>query len=107
MLARLKEMFTAGAASPGKVCRSRVDLQRRFTILADTSSQGSMSRVYKAIDQETGRTICLKVQHREKNATAVARASREENRPSEGAIAVEVVHPHVVRTHEYGSTTAR
>ncbi len=105
MLARLKEMFAAGPDSPGKVCRSRVDLQRRFTILADTSSQGSMSRVYKAIDQETGRTICLKVQHREKNATAVARASREENRPSEGAIAIKVVHPHVVRTYEYGSTT--
>lgn len=105
MLGRLKEMFVAGPSSPRSVCRSRVDLERRFTIVADTSSQGSMSRVYKAIDQETGRTVCLKVQHREKNAAAAARASREENRPSEGAIAIQVVHPHVVRTHEYGSTT--
>jgi len=82
-----------------------VNVERRFTILADTSSQGSMSRVYKAFDQETGRTICLKVQNREKNAAAAARASREESRPQEGAIAIAVVHPHVVRTLEYGSTT--
>jgi len=81
-----------------------VNVERRFTILADTSSQGSMSRVFKALDQETGRTICLKVQNREKNAAAVARASREESRPHEGAIAIAVVHPHVVRTLEYGTT---
>jgi len=105
MLARLKEMFAVGPSSPGSVCRSRVNLQRRFTILSDTSSQGSMSRVYKAIDQETGRTICLKVQNREKNAAAAKRASREEDRPHEGAIAIQVVHPHVVRTLEYGTTT--
>ncbi len=105
MLAKLKEMFAAGSSSPGSVCRNRVNLERRFTILADASSQGSMSRVYKAMDHETGRTICLKVQHREKNAAAAARASREENRPHEGAIAIAVVHPHVVRTLEYGSTT--
>ena len=48
MLAKLKEMFAAGPSSTGSVCRNRVNLQRRFTILADTSSQGSMSRVYKA-----------------------------------------------------------
>lgn len=105
MLARLKEMFAPGASSRGSVCRSRVNLQQRFTILADASSQGSMSRVYKALDQETRRTICLKVQHREKNAAAASRASREESRPHEGAISVAVVHPHVVRTLEYGSTT--
>ncbi|MGZ3489094.1 MAG: serine/threonine protein kinase [Isosphaeraceae bacterium] len=105
MIARLMEIFAAGPSSAGSACRNRVNLQRRFTILADTSSQGSMSRVYKALDQETGRTICLKVQNREKNAAAAARASREESRPHEGAIAIEVVHPHVVRTLEYGSTT--
>ena len=64
-----------------------------------------MSRVYKALDHETGRTVCLKVQIREKNAAAAARASREEPRPPEGEIAIQVVHPHVVRTLEYGDTT--
>jgi serine/threonine protein kinase len=87
------------------VYRTRVNLQRRFTILADASSQGSMSRVFKALDQETGRTVCLKIQHKQKNAAAAARASREEVRPPEGEIAVQVVHPHVVRTFEYGESS--
>src|SRR4051812_35353475 len=104
MLAKLKEMFVAGPSAAGSPRRSRVNLQRRFTILADASSQGSMSRVYKALDSETGRTVCLKVQIRDKNAAAMARASREEARPPEGEIAVQVVSPHVVRTLEYGDT---
>src|SRR3954453_5299595 len=105
MLAKLKELFVAGPASAGQVRRSRVNLARRFTILADISSQGSMSRVFRAVDQETGRTVCLKVQNREKNAAAAARASREAPRPAEGAIAIAVSHPHVVKTLEYGETT--
>jgi eukaryotic-like serine/threonine-protein kinase len=106
MIGRLKEIF-ASSTTPGRgVCRTRVNLQQRFAILADTSSQGSMSRVYKAFDHETGRTICLKVQNREKNQAAAARASREQPRPAEGSIAIQVDHPHVVRTLEYGNTTA-
>jgi len=104
MLAKLKEMFVAGPSVAGSPRRSRVNLQRRFTILTDASSQGSMSRVYKALDSETGRTVCLKVQIRDKNAAAMARASREEARPPEGEIAIQVVSPHVVRTLEYGDT---
>ena len=76
MLAKLKEMFAAGPSSNGSPRRSRVNLQRRFAILADTTSQGSMSRVYKAMDHETGRTVCLKVQNRQKNEAAANRASR-------------------------------
>jgi len=104
MLAKLKEFFVA-PSSPGQLRRSRVNLRKRFAILADLSSQGSMSRVFKAMDQETGRTVCLKVQHREKNAAAVARASREELRPPEGEIASQLRHPHVVKTFEYGDST--
>ena len=64
-----------------------------------------MSRVYKAIDGETGRIICLKIQDRAKNAAALKRASRKAPRPSEGEIAVQVNHPQVVRTLEYGDTS--
>ncbi len=63
-----------------------------------------MSRVFRAIDNETGRTICLKVQKREKNEAAAARASTQEPRPSEGEIAIQMMHPHVVRTFEYGDS---
>jgi serine/threonine-protein kinase len=105
MLAKLKEIFAAGPSTTEGVARSRVNLQRRFVIVSDTSSKGSMSRVYKAVDQESGRTVCLKVQDLEKNAAAAARASRAEPRPPEGAIAIAVSHPHVVTTLEYGETS--
>jgi eukaryotic-like serine/threonine-protein kinase len=81
----------------------RINLQKRFTIIAETG-QGSMSRVYKAMDNETGRSICLKVQDAAKTAAAIARAGQA-GRPSEGAIGVQIVHPNVVRTFEHGDTT--
>jgi serine/threonine protein kinase len=103
MLGKIKEMFGPGSATGDSVRRRRVNLQRRFTIVSEMA-HGSMSRVYRAIDNETGRTICLKVQHREKNQAAVARASGLEPRPPEGEIAIQLVHPHVVRTFEYGDS---
>jgi serine/threonine protein kinase len=80
----------------------RVNLERRFTIISQFS-QGSMSRVYRAVDNESGRTICLKVQHKEKTAAAASRVTTA-GRLSEGEIAVKIVHPNVVRTFEYGET---
>jgi eukaryotic-like serine/threonine-protein kinase len=105
MLAKLKEMFRPGPSTRGGVRRRRVNLQRRFMIISETA-RGSMSRVYRAVDNETGRTVCLKVQLREKNEAAVARASGsgQEVRPSEGEIAIQLVHPNVVRTFEYGDS---
>ena len=102
MISKLKEMF-APASSPDRGKRG-VDVHKRFLIQSDVSSQGSMSRVYKALDVESGRTVCLKVQDRERNEAAQARASRHEERPSEGSIAVSIQHPHVVRTFEHGLT---
>ena len=61
MLSKLKEMFGPGTSSASGGHRRRVNLQRRFTIVSETS-RGSMSRVYRAIDNETGRTVCLKIQ---------------------------------------------
>lgn len=104
MLGKLKELFAPGPSTGGQVRRRRVNLQSRFTIVSETSSRGSMSRVYRAVDNETGRTVCLKVQLPEKNQAAVARASTHEQRPSEGEIAIQIVHPHVVRTFEYGDS---
>src|SRR4029077_738697 len=47
---------------------------------------------------------CLKVQSREKNEAATARASAKEKRPFEGEMAIHMVHPHIVRTFEHGTT---
>lgn len=101
MIGKLKGMFAA-RPSEGESCRTGVVLLKRFMILSDISSQGSMSRVYKAIDTESGKTICLKVQNREQNEAALARASRHEARPTEGAIAIQIDHPNVIRTLEHG-----
>jgi eukaryotic-like serine/threonine-protein kinase len=103
MLSRLKELFGPGTSTAGAVRRGRVNLLRRFTVVSETS-RGSMSRVYRALDNETGRTVCLKVQNREKNALAAARASSQQVRPQEGEIAIQLIHPHVVRTYEYGTS---
>jgi eukaryotic-like serine/threonine-protein kinase len=104
MLSKLKEMFGPGTSSGAKGYRGRVNLQRRFALVSEMA-RGSMSRVYRAIDNETGRTVCLKIQQPEKNQAAAARASVEQLRPPEGEIAIQLVHPHVVRTLEYGNST--
>ena len=36
-----------------------------------------MSRVYRAVDKESGRTVCLKVQLPEKQTAAESRAERD------------------------------
>lgn len=107
MLSKLKGMFApkdgpgdVPELPPGPKPRSgRVNIAKRFSTIAETS-QGSMSRVVKAVDNETGATVCLKVQTADKQEEAMARAHRD--RPPEGEIGMRVVHPHVARTLEYG-----
>ncbi len=94
MLGKIKGLF----GPPG-----RVNLDRRFSISCETP-QGSMSRVFRATDKESGRTICLKIQLPGKQAAAEARAQRL-SRPPEGEIAMKVIHPNVVRTLEHGLST--
>jgi eukaryotic-like serine/threonine-protein kinase len=104
MLGKLKTIFGAGQSNPSKAKRRRVNIQRRFAIVSETS-RGSMSRVYRAVDNQTGRTVCLKVQSKEKNAAAATRTSSQEPRPLEGEIAMQLVHPHIVRAFEFGDST--
>jgi serine/threonine protein kinase len=101
MIALLKDWFGAKQSGGARPRRARVNLQRRFTLVSMTS-QGSMSRVHRAVDNTTGATVCLKVQIPDKNAAAAARA---EARPCEGEIASKVAHPNVVKVFEYGEST--
>jgi serine/threonine protein kinase len=104
MLGRLKGLFGSKGPSEAPVKMKRVNIDRRFTLISLTG-QGSMSRVHKAIDNDNGRAVCLKVQHFEKQAAANARASSSTHqRPPEGVIASKIVHPHAVRTYEFGLT---
>jgi serine/threonine protein kinase len=102
MLGKLKNLFGSKKSGAATTRMKRVNIDRRFTLVSLTG-QGSMSRVHKAVDNETGRSVCLKVQHFEKQAAANARSSALA-RPPEGMIASKIVHPHVVKTYEFGMT---
>jgi len=103
MLGKLKGMFGGKASPSSKPRRARVNLRRRFNIQSETA-QGTMSRVTRATDLQLGRTVCLKVQNRDKHDAAAARSAQDE-RPEEGEIAQQIVHPHVVRTFDHGVST--
>ncbi len=103
MIGKLRDIFGSAPSGPQTGPRRRVNLEKRFTVIAETS-RGSMSRVFRALDNETGRTVCLKVQLKEKNQAAVSRASSTEARPVEGSIAIKFHDPHIVRTFEYGES---
>src|SRR5262249_19228831 len=77
---------------------------KRFELVA-TGEQGSMSKVYWARDRQLGRMVCLKILDKELTARYEASFKGVE-RPSEGAIALNLVHPNIVRTYEHGVTTA-
>lgn len=81
----------------------KVDIEGRFQ-LQNRVGQGSMSKVWKAIDTKTGRTVALKVLDRAKTLKLEQRFVGL-NRPSEGTIAVILNHPNIVRTLEHGITT--
>ena len=104
MLDKLKDMF--GSKKPSEAAKpvrmKRANINRRFTLVSLTG-QGSMSRVHKAVDNETGKTVCLKVQLIEKQEAANARSAAD-LRPPEGVIASKIIHPHVVRTYDFGLT---
>lgn len=83
-----------------------LDYQRRFELLQSAIS-GTMSRVYKAKDRKTGEIVALKILDKKKLKDVEARykAMKGVKKPSEGEIAVQLKHPYIVNTLEYGLTT--
>ncbi len=65
---------------------------------------GTMSHFYKAKDRKTREVVGLKLLDREKTAAFAARF-KGLTRPSEGEIASELKHEHIVKTLEFGKTT--
>lgn len=82
--------------------RDRIDIAARFQ-LGGRVGQGSMSKVWRALDTLSGREVALKV-------LDGVRMRRFESRfagldkPSEGEVAVILDHPNIVTTYEYGWT---
>jgi serine/threonine-protein kinase len=81
----------------------RVNVSTRFALLREAIS-GTMSKFYMARDLQSGKIVGLKILDIEKTAAFEARF-RGLNKPSEGEIAVQLKHPRIVETYEYGTTT--
>ncbi len=81
----------------------KVDVRDRFELLREAIS-GTMSNFYMARDRKSGQIVGLKILDRRKTEQLEARFPGL-NKPSEGEIAVQMKHPHIVRTLEYGVTS--
>ncbi len=80
----------------------KTDIADRFNLLGRVG-QGSMSKVWRATDLKSGRTVALKVLDKEKTARFESKFQGL-NKPSEGEVAVSLQHPNIVKTYEYGWT---
>jgi len=99
MLEFLKALF----AKKDKV--AKVDLASRFELIGRIG-QGSMSKVYRARDPDTDRMYAVKVLDGPKTRRLEERfLAKGLQRPSEGEVAIELEHPGIVKTYEYGWTT--
>jgi serine/threonine protein kinase len=78
----------------------KVDLRKRFDLVGRVG-QGSMSKVWRARDLTNGRMVALKLLDPMKTRRFEARFEGL-NKPSEGEIAVQLRHPHIVQTFEHG-----
>lgn len=93
-------LFGSGNARRG----SRVNIKSRFR-LHNRVGQGSMSKVWRATDSKSGKEVCLKILDKEKTENLKKRFVGLK-RPDEGEVAAKLVHPNIVRTLEWGWTTA-
>ncbi len=98
LMSKLSALF----GSSKKKSLPRTNLKKRFELLGRTG-QGSMSKVFRARDNKLGRVVCLKILDKAKTAKFEARFPGL-NRPSEGAICMELRHKNVVQTFEHGMT---
>ena len=96
-LQQLKKIFTP---QPRRI---RTDITKRFDLIGRVG-QGSMSKVWRARDTKSGKTVALKVLDKEKTLKLEARFVGK-NKPTEGEIAIQLSHGNIVRTLEFGWTT--
>jgi len=85
------------------VSGGRLNVPKRFALLRKAIS-GTMSNFYMARDLKTGKVVGLKILDAQKTA-AVESRFKGLRKPSEGEIALQLKHPRIVETYEYGLTT--
>lgn len=99
------KLFGSTAAEERSSQKKRVNLEKRFS-LHNRLGQGSMSKVWRATDNESGRQVCLKILDRDK-LVALKKRFVGLKRPDEGEVAVMLHHPNIVKTYEWGLTTKK
>jgi len=92
-LDRVKTVFSSG----------KMNISTRFALLRQAIS-GTMSKFYMARDLRSGEVVGLKILDREKTAAFEARF-KGIKKPTEGAVAIQMQHPRIVKTYEHGITT--
>jgi serine/threonine protein kinase len=104
LLDRLKKLIgPRGPRGP------RTNIEKRFQTIARVG-QGSMSKLWKARDLMTGRTVALKVLDMDQIERQTERMRRAYNGmvpPTEGELSVKLKHPNVVQTFDHGVTSKR
>jgi eukaryotic-like serine/threonine-protein kinase len=80
----------------------RINVGKRFQMIGRTG-QGSMSKVWRARDNELGRVVCVKILDKVKTARFDARFVGLQ-KPLEGAVLMGLRHKNIVQTFEYGLT---
>lgn len=84
------------------VSHQKTDITKRFNLIGRVG-QGSMSKVWRATDLQSGRSVAVKVLDKEKTAKYETRFQGL-NKPSEGDVALSLHHPNIVKTYEFGWT---
>lgn len=98
MLTFLKKLFEK------KPKVEKVDLTSRFDLIGRIG-QGSMSKVFRGRDPATDRMYAVKILDMAKTRKLDERfLAKGLTRPSEGEVAVQLDHPRIVKTYEYGWT---
>ncbi|HMO12990.1 MAG TPA: serine/threonine-protein kinase [Pirellulaceae bacterium] len=95
---KLKGIFTGGSAS------KRLDVSSRFKFERHAFT-GTMSKFRVAREIKTGKLFGIKFLDQEKLEVFRARF-KGLNKPEEGEIAMQMEHPYIVKTYEYGLTTS-
>lgn len=95
LLGRFRSMMESGGG--------RLDVDARYEMLRKSIS-GTMSQFRMARDRETGQIVGLKVLDDEKTEYFESRF-KGLGKPTEGEIAIQLDHPHIVKTFAHGTTT--
>ncbi len=86
-----------------RAVEARVDMTQRFDRVSRLGN-GSMSKVWRAVDRKSGQVVALKILDREKTARFEARFA-DRVKPTEGQVASQLSHRYIVKTFEHGITT--